>query len=117
MPAAGCKGTTRRLQSMSLPGSPEAVIADYRSAYQSRVASLIVRREVFSGRAKFGGYGDGKEVAQVALARVFAEGDWRAGYYRDQTLMFATGMLTIRQFFAQLYACGVQISRHGNEVT
>ena len=89
---------------MSLRDSPEAVIADYRSAYQSRVASLVVRREVFSGRAKFGGYGDGKEVAQVALARVFSEGDWRAGYYRDQTLMFTTGMLTIRQFFAQLYA-------------
>lgn len=80
------------------------VVDDYRVAFRSRVASLLGRREVSTGRAKFGIFGDGKEVPQVVLAKVFRKGDWRAGYYRDQTLMFATGMLTVREFFAQLYA-------------
>ncbi|MEW5987945.1 MAG: transketolase C-terminal domain-containing protein [Chloroflexota bacterium] len=82
----------------------EEVLRDYRLAYQSRQASLIGRREVLSGKAKFGIFGDGKEVAQVALAKVFRKGDFRSGYYRDQTLMFALGMATIQEFFAQLYA-------------
>ncbi len=82
----------------------QAIIDDYRLAYRSRQASLIGRREVLSGRAKFGAFGDGKEVAQLALAHVFQPGDWRSGYYRDQTFMFAVGELTIQQFFAQLYA-------------
>ncbi len=82
----------------------ESILRDYRIAFQSRQASLIGRREVFTGKAKFGIFGDGKEVAQVALARAFRPGDFRAGYYRDQTLMMALGLLTVEQFFAQLYA-------------
>jgi pyruvate/2-oxoglutarate/acetoin dehydrogenase E1 component/TPP-dependent pyruvate/acetoin dehydrogenase alpha subunit len=82
----------------------ESVIADYRTAFKSRHASLIGRTEVLTGKAKFGIFGDGKEVAQVAMAHAFRQGDFRSGYYRDQTLMFALGLLTIEQFFAQLYA-------------
>ncbi len=82
----------------------ESILRDYRIAFQSRQASLIGRREVFTGKAKFGIFGDGKEVAQVALARAFRPGDFRSGYYRDQTLMMALGLLTVEQFFAQLYA-------------
>ncbi len=82
----------------------EEVLGDYELAVASREASLIGRREVLTGKAKFGIFGDGKELAQIALAKCFQPGDIRSGYYRDQTLMFATGMLTIEQFFAQLYA-------------
>lgn len=82
----------------------DQVLEDYRIAYQSRQASLIGRREVLSGKAKFGIFGDGKEIAQIAMAKVFRHGDFRAGYYRDQTLIFALGMATIHEFFAQLYA-------------
>jgi pyruvate/2-oxoglutarate/acetoin dehydrogenase E1 component/TPP-dependent pyruvate/acetoin dehydrogenase alpha subunit len=81
----------------------EEALADYRLACLSRQVSLIGRREVMSGNAKFGIFGDGKELAQLALARVFRPGDFRAGYYRDQTLLFALGALTPQQFFAQLY--------------
>jgi 2-oxoisovalerate dehydrogenase E1 component len=80
------------------------ILADYRLAVESREASLIGRKEVFMGKAKFGIFGDGKEVAQIAMAKVFRNGDFRSGYYRDQTFMFAIGELTIQQFFAQLYA-------------
>ena len=80
------------------------VINDYRIAVESRQASLIGRREVLTGKAKFGIFGDGKEVAQLAMAKAFNNGDWRAGYYRDQTFMFATGMSNLKEFFAQLYA-------------
>jgi pyruvate/2-oxoglutarate/acetoin dehydrogenase E1 component/TPP-dependent pyruvate/acetoin dehydrogenase alpha subunit len=89
---------------LALPLSRDEVLRDYRLAYQSRQASLIGRREVMSGRAKFGIFGDGKELPQLALAHAFRPGDWRSGYYRDQTFAFATGMSTIQQFFAQLYA-------------
>ena len=82
----------------------ESILDDYRLAFRSRQASLIGRREVLTGKAKFGIFGDGKEVAQVALARAFRKGDWRSGYYRDQTLVFALGMGTLDEFFAQLYA-------------
>jgi 2-oxoisovalerate dehydrogenase E1 component len=82
----------------------EEVLEDYTIAYKSRQASLIGRREVLSGKAKFGIFGDGKEAAQVALAKVFRPGDFRSGYYRDQTMMFALGMTSIQEFFAQLYA-------------
>ncbi|NLJ10784.1 MAG: transketolase [Treponema sp.] len=78
-------------------------IDDYRLALRSRIASVVGRREVLNGRAKFGIFGDGKEMVQLAMARSFEKGDWRSGYYRDQTLMFALGLLTVRQFFAQLY--------------
>ncbi len=80
------------------------IIADYRLAYSSRQASLIGRREVMTGKAKFGIFGDGKEIPQLAMAKVFRPGDFRSGYYRDQTLMLALGELTIQQMFAQLYA-------------
>ncbi|MCO5195706.1 MAG: thiamine pyrophosphate-dependent enzyme [Anaerolineae bacterium] len=83
---------------------PEVILRDYRIAVESRQASLIGRREVLSGRAKFGIFGDGKEIANLALAHAFQPGDFRSGYYRDQTFMFALGIATIQQFFAQLYA-------------
>ena len=87
-----------------LPLPAEDIIADYRLAYKSRQASIIGRREVLTGKAKFGIFGAGKEVAQLAIARVFQKGDWRSGYYRDQTWLFALGAHTIPEFFAQLYA-------------
>ncbi len=80
------------------------VLSDYRIACESRAASLLGRKEVFMGKAKFGVFGDGKEVAQLAMAKVFQPGDFRSGYYRDQTFMMAIGALTIQQYFAQLYA-------------
>ena len=83
--------------------SAEAVIADYRLAYSSRRASVIGRAEVLRGNATFGIFGDGKEIANIAMAKVFQAGDWRAGYYRDQTFMWATRMSNVREFFAQLY--------------
>src|SRR5215212_8224290 len=82
----------------------ESIIDDYRIAYRSRQASLIGRREVLTGKAKFGIFGDGKEIAQLAWARAFRKGDWRSGYYRDQTFMLALGATTLEQFFGQLYA-------------
>ena len=84
--------------------SPESVRRDYRIAYRSRQASLLGRREVLTGKAKFGIFGDGKEVAQLAMARAFRKGDFRSGYYRDQTVMLALGLLSLEEFFAQLYA-------------
>lgn len=84
--------------------SKESILRDYRIAFQSRQASILGRREVLTGKAKFGIFGDGKEVAQIALARAFRKGDIRSGYYRDQTLMMALDLLTVEQFFAQLYA-------------
>ena len=90
--------------SVSLPLEKEEIIRDYRLAYQSRQASLIGRREVLSGKAKFGIFGDGKELANLAIARAFQKGDWRSGYYRDQTWMFMLNSMSIQEFFAQLYA-------------
>lgn len=80
------------------------ILADFRLAVESREASLLGRKEVFMGKAKFGIFGDGKEVAQIAMAKVFRKGDFRAGYYRDQTFAFAIGDMTVQQYFAQLYA-------------
>lgn len=80
------------------------VLTDYRVAVESREASLLGRKEVLQGKAKFGIFGDGKEIAQIAMAKAFMPGDFRSGYYRDQTFMFAKGMLTIQQWFAGLYA-------------
>ena len=82
----------------------EEVIRDYRTACESREASLLGRKEVLTGKAKFGIFGDGKEVPQIAMAKFFKPGDFYAGYYRDQTFAFATGAATIEEFFAQLYA-------------
>lgn len=81
----------------------EEVLKDYKIAFESREASLMGRREVLTGKAKFGIFGDGKEIPQLAMAKTFVDGDWRSGYYRDQTFMLATGMLTLQEFFAQLY--------------
>ena len=82
----------------------EEILRDYRLACESRVTSVTGRKDVFMGRAKFGVFGDGKELAQIALAKVFKPGDYRSGYYRDQTLQVAIGGLTWQQFFAQMYA-------------
>ncbi|MEL6191159.1 MAG: thiamine pyrophosphate-dependent enzyme [Bacteroidota bacterium] len=82
----------------------EEVIQDYRLGYKSRIVSILGRREVLTGKAKFGIFGDGKEVAQLALAKAFKPGDFRSGYYRDQTLGFKLGLVDIKSFFAQLYA-------------
>ncbi|MBF0597537.1 alpha-ketoacid dehydrogenase subunit alpha/beta [Faecalibacter rhinopitheci] len=80
------------------------IISDYRVAFLSREVSLLGRREVLTGKAKFGIFGDGKELPQIAMARVFKNGDFRSGYYRDQTFMFAINELTVENFFAQLYS-------------
>ncbi|MFM8439561.1 MAG: thiamine pyrophosphate-dependent dehydrogenase E1 component subunit alpha, partial [Candidatus Kapaibacterium sp.] len=82
----------------------DSVLEDYRIGWESRHASLLGRKEVLSGKAKFGIFGDGKEVAQLAMARAFRKGDVRSGYYRDQTFMFAKGISSVEKFFAQLYA-------------
>lgn len=80
------------------------VLQDFKVAQISREASLLGRREVLTGKAKFGIFGDGKELAQIAMAKSFSHGDFRSGYYRDQTFMFASGLASVEQFFAQLYA-------------
>ncbi len=82
----------------------QQVLRDYSFACESRETSLIGRKEVLTGKAKFGIFGDGKEVAQVAMARFFKPGDYRAGYYRDQTFMFASGLATVEQYFSQLFS-------------
>ena len=84
--------------------SKKDVLMDYAIGFESRQISLLGRKEVFAGKAKFGIFGDGKELPQLAMARVFENGDFRSGYYRDQTFMMAIGGLTSQQFFAQLYA-------------
>ncbi len=91
------------IQPASLNLSKEEILNDYRIACESRQVSLLGRREVLTGKAKFGIFGDGKEIPQLAMAKAFEEGDWRSGYYRDQTFMFAAGMMTLEEFFAQLY--------------
>ncbi|GGF20433.1 alpha-ketoacid dehydrogenase subunit alpha/beta [Echinicola rosea] len=82
----------------------DQILFDYRIVQQSRQASLMGRKEVFMGKAKFGIFGDGKELAQVVMARYFRKGDWRSGYYRDQTFMLAIEELRLQEYFAQLYA-------------
>jgi TPP-dependent pyruvate/acetoin dehydrogenase alpha subunit len=88
---------TSKVTSPPFEDFKQLVINDYRIAVESREASLLGRKEVLTGKAKFGIFGDGKEVAQLAMARSFKEGDFRSGYYRDQTFMFATGNLSIQQ--------------------
>jgi pyruvate/2-oxoglutarate/acetoin dehydrogenase E1 component/TPP-dependent pyruvate/acetoin dehydrogenase alpha subunit len=92
------------LENLSFEKFREEVLKDYKVVCESRETSLFSRKEVLTGKAKFGIFGDGKEVAQVAMAKFFMPGDFRAGYYRDQTFMFASGLATVEQFFAQLYA-------------
>ena len=89
---------------LSFEAFRKTVLEDYQTALASREVSLLGRREVLTGKAKFGIFGDGKEIAQVALAKFFQKGDFRSGYYRDQTLMFALGTSNIGDYFAQLYA-------------
>jgi len=103
MPSGNPK-ETQPSQELSFEEFREQVLADYRLGCMSREASLIGRKEVLTGKAKFGIFGDGKEVAQIALAKTFRDGDFRSGYYRDQTWVFASGMGTVEQFFSQLYA-------------
>lgn len=97
-------GSYTEIEAEGLTLTSEEVIADYRLAQASRQASLMGRKEVFMGKAKFGIFGDGKEIAQIAMEKAFQPGDFRSGYYRDQTFMFAIGELNIQQYFAQLYA-------------
>src|SRR4249919_1140451 len=92
------------LEQLSFDRFREEVLKDYRIACESREVSLLGRKEVLTGKAKFGIFGDGKEVPQVAMAKFFKPGDFYAGYYRDQTFAFATGAATLEEFFAQLYA-------------
>ncbi len=94
----------KKTQEIALPLPQTRIMEDYRLAYKSRQASVIGRREVLSGKAKFGIFGAGKEVAQLAIVHAFKKGDWRSGYYRDQTWMLGLGILTFEQLFAQLYA-------------
>ncbi|MFT4543622.1 MAG: 2-oxoisovalerate dehydrogenase E1 component [Bacteroidia bacterium] len=82
----------------------QEILNDFRLANVSRQASLTGRKEVLTGKAKFGIFGDGKEIAQIAMAKAFQNGDFRSGYYRDQTFMMASDLLTVQEFFAQLYA-------------
>lgn len=94
----------KQAKEISFDDFKKSVLDDYRIACESRQASLTGRKEVLTGKAKFGIFGDGKEVAQLAMAKAFKDGDFRSGYYRDQTFMFAIGALTIQEYFAQLYA-------------
>ncbi len=96
--------TTSFLQSMPFEELKKQSLEDYRIAVLSRECSLAGRREVLTGKAKFGIFGDGKELPQVAMARAFQKGDFRSGYYRDQTFMMAIGEYTPKQFFAGIYA-------------
>ena len=91
-------------EELSFAEFKEEVLKDYKTAVLSRECSLIGRREVLTGKAKFGIFGDGKEVPQLAMARAFNNGDFRSGYYRDQTFMMSIDKLTPNQFFAGLYA-------------
>lgn len=94
--------------------SRETVLADFRLANLSRNLSIIGRREVLSGKAKFGIFGDGKEIVQIALAKQFRDGDWRSGYYRDQTWMMAMGLYNAVDFFHQLYGNTDRNINHGS---
>ncbi len=93
----------KELLSETIIFTKESVLVDYQLARMSRECSLLVRKEVFAGRAKFGIYGDGKEMCQIALARTMQEGDFVSGYYRDQTIVAAVGDMTWTQYFSQLY--------------
>src|SRR5690606_34648006 len=91
-------------QQISFEDFKKSVLRDYQLGRISREMSLLGRREVLTGKAKFGIFGDGKELPQLAMAKVFRNGDWRSGYYRDQTFAFATGITTLYHYFSQLYA-------------
>lgn len=99
------KKKDRKPSEISVTGErKQEILGDYKLAVISREASYIGRKETLTGKAKFGIFGDGKEIPQIAMAKYFKDGDFRAGYYRDQTFMMAIGQVTVQQFFAQLYA-------------
>src|SRR3954466_8880908 len=98
------EGVLSTAKGLSFEDFKKIVLTDFRIINESRQTSLLGRKEVFMGKAKFGIFGDGKELAQIAMAKVFRPGDFRSGYYRDQTFMFAIGELSLEQYFAQLYA-------------
>lgn len=98
------ESTVETAEALDFQTFKKEVLDDYRLACLSREASLLGRKEVLTGKAKFGIFGDGKELAQIALAKQFQNGDFRSGYYRDQTLMMAIGQLNVQQYFAGLYA-------------
>ncbi|WP_068597310.1 alpha-ketoacid dehydrogenase subunit alpha/beta [Vaginella massiliensis] len=95
---------SQNMEKISFDTFKSQILNDYKKAYMSREVSYLGRREVLTGKAKFGIFGDGKELPQIAMAKVFKNGDFRSGYYRDQTFMFAIEQMTVKQFFAQLYA-------------
>ena len=97
------EGVLSKTSGLSFEDFKQQVLNDYRIINESRQTSLLGRKEVLTGKAKFGIFGDGKELAQIALAKVFQNGDFRSGYYRDQTFMMAIGSLTLQQYFAGLY--------------
>ena len=94
--------------------SREEILSDFKLALLSREIAILAKREVLSGKAKFGIFGDGKELAQIALARTFEEGDWRSGYYRDHTFMMAIGLTTAEQFFYQVYGHTDELANPGS---
>ena len=91
-------------EELSFQDFKSEILANYKLARVSREMSYLGRREVLTGKAKFGIFGDGKELPQLAMAQVFRDGDFRSGYYRDQTFALAINALTVESFFAQLYA-------------
>jgi TPP-dependent pyruvate/acetoin dehydrogenase alpha subunit len=98
------KTLTSNQQELSFNDFKAEVLNDYKIAKISRECSVLGRREVLTGKAKFGIFGGGKEIPQLAMAKAFKNGDFRSGYYRDQTFMMAIGELTAQQFFSGLYA-------------
>src|SRR3984957_20812904 len=98
----GKQDSAAQASNLSFVEFKKIFLNDFKLVNESRQASLLGRKEVLTGKAKFGIFGDGKELAQIAMAKAFKKGDFRSGYYRDQTFMFAIGELTVRQFFAQL---------------
>jgi TPP-dependent pyruvate/acetoin dehydrogenase alpha subunit len=99
----GKQDSISKTSNLSFEEFKKIVMNDFKLANESRQASLLGRKEVLTGKAKFGIFGDGKEVAQIAMSKVFKNGDFRSGYYRDQTFMLAIGALTTQQWFAGLY--------------
>jgi len=99
----GKQDSTAKTSNLSFEEFKEIVLSDFKLVNESRQASLLGRKEVLTGKAKFGIFGDGKELAQAAMSKVFKNGDFRSGYYRDQTFMFAIGALSMQQWFAGLY--------------
>src|SRR3990172_4873000 len=95
--------TKIEIPGLSIEDFKREILDDYKTAVVSRKCSILARKEVLTGNAKFGVFGDGKEIGQIAMAKKFRPGDWRSGYYRDQTFMFATGISNPEEFFAQIY--------------